>query len=422
MFVNLATGYDGRKISEIVSLKGLKNLEYLILGNARFEAKLFDDLVHLRSLRLDNCDLSTIGDAFAYLPNLKSLVLNQDGKKSNELPLDLDFSSMSKLEELKLYLKLNQAPQLKLLSVNDDLLSLQLKSCFINQKAAEYFFKEVLAVRFPYLAKLDINDNPISSINKQWFAGKNALKELNMAQNKLESINSEDFLHLENLEILKLHHNNIRSLKEDTFSYLKSLRSLDLSNNYTQSVHSNAFRGLDRLEELNINCFGVFRTTKTLNSNWLKHLKNLTKFSVRESQIAVIDSDVFAHMPKLQHLDLYLNRINLNPKTLINLANLKTLDLGSCSLKVIEPNSFKTLSSLEKLELNNNALQKLDPDAFSGLANLRSLNLSSNELQNISKDTFKHLKKIESLSLYSNPALNNKFISELYSALNIRIN
>ena len=63
--------------------------------------------------------------------------------------------------------------------------------------------------------------------------------------------------------------------------------------------------------------------------------------------------------------------------------NLKTLYLGSNSLKKLEKNLFKDLIKLEDLNLSYTQLESIDDELFSSLKNLKLLALHQNSIKSI---------------------------------------
>ena len=85
--------------------------------------------------------------------------------------------------------------------------------------------------KIPYLHKLDLQGNDISSIENNAFVLTPHLEVLDLSRNKLQSIQRHTFTGLKNLKKLRLNDNQIQTLVEGSFDSLISLEKLELSDN-----------------------------------------------------------------------------------------------------------------------------------------------------------------------------------------------
>lgn len=106
---------------------------------------------------------------------------------------------------------------------------------------------------FPRLQSVNIsNDKYKLEFDYDVFSNSKQLAKLELKNNGLTSLNKQLFLELINLEYLDLSCNNLCTIEDDTFSGLENLKRLDLSNNVLMSLSSRAFFGLGKLRELDL--------------------------------------------------------------------------------------------------------------------------------------------------------------------------
>ncbi|RDD36175.1 Toll-like receptor 13, partial [Trichoplax sp. H2] len=85
----------------------------------------------------------------------------------------------------------------------------------------------------------------------------------------------------------------------------------------------------------------------------------------------------------------------INPDYLKNLPNLRFLDLGRSSIKIIRENAFVYLKNLQVLKLHFSNIQVLHENAFRGLKHLRILNLEYNPITAFPKHLLDPLEELE---------------------------
>ncbi|XP_052396315.1 extracellular matrix protein 2 [Carassius gibelio] len=111
----------------------------------------------------------------------------------------------------------------------------------------------------------------------------------------------------------------------------------------------------------------------------------------------------FSELPKLEELDLSLNKLedsSFGQRLFMNLTKLKSLKLDDNALTAIP----RLPSSLEDLKINNNKINQLATHSFKGLSNLKVLELAGNILYggSIEPLAFKPLKALKFLRLDKN--------------------
>jgi len=82
--------------------------------------------------------------------------------------------------------------------------------------------------------------------------------------------------------------------------------------------------------------------------------------------------------------------------------SVRTLDLESNKLAVLEADMFKGLENVEELKLSGNIIQTIQPGAFRGMENLKALYLSKNPISDLPKGAFEGL-NLTTLTIHSVP-------------------
>jgi Leucine-rich repeat (LRR) protein len=163
-----------------------------------------------------------------------------------------------------------------------------------------------------------------------------------------------------------------------------------------------------------------FKVSETNADNWSR-LASLTDLAIEDCQLTGIANGTWAKLKRLQHLDVTRNQdlelIQLG--AFAGLENLKTLDLSSNGIRMIENESFAALSSLEHLSLRMNRLVNLESELFSGLSKLQYLNLAANNLTKLAPGIFNHLESLSRLILANNP-LEQEQSSNMLATLALR--
>ena len=105
----------------------------------------------------------------------------------------------------------------------------------------------------------------------------------------------------------------------------------------------------------------------------------------------------------IRSLDLSSERIRLlQDGDFDGLTDLRSLDLSSNILLRLPADIFTDLDRLTELHMNNNLLSSLPTGIFDNLTNLTDLNLASNFLSSLSADVFSDLATLETLRLNDN--------------------
>ncbi|NWI71821.1 CA210 protein, partial [Todus mexicanus] len=110
------------------------------------------------------------------------------------------------------------------------------------------------------------------------------------------------------------------------------------------------------------------------------------------------------HFPSLRSLNLSSNALAiLNAAVFSNLKALRLLDLSSCSIAYLHMDAFKGLGNLHTLLLRNNSLQELEVPFFLPLKTLFHLDLQHNELVSVDTLSLQLLEAVPQVRLEGNP-------------------
>ncbi|XP_066302819.1 leucine-rich repeat-containing protein 70-like [Branchiostoma lanceolatum] len=124
---------------------------------------------------------------------------------------------------------------------------------------------------------------------------------------------------------------------------------------------------------------------RTVNRSELLQYWNLVKLNLTKNDL-----------PKLRSLNLGSNKITMiQPGAFANLPNLRSLNLDSNKITMIQPGAFPNLPQLKQIT-------KIPPGVFANLAQLQDLSLMDNKITMIQSGTFANLPRLQKLDLTGN--------------------
>ncbi|XP_060530710.1 probable oxidoreductase PXDNL [Cylas formicarius] len=133
-------------------------------------------------------------------------------------------------------------------------------------------------------------------------------------------------------------------------------------------------------------------------------LIHLQRIYLSHSGIYEIDKDAFKDLIILVEVDLSNNEISsLHPRTFYGNERLRVLYLNGNPLGKLVRAQFPPLPYLRTLELESCRLQVVDQDAFVNVVELETLNLRYNLLTNLSETSFMNFAHLKTLLLEGNP-------------------
>ena len=240
--------------------------------------------------------------------------------------------------------------------------TLDLSTCDLTEIPA----RQILSMLSPHLQTLYLNDNRITKIEKNAFAGLNSLQLLNLSANNIDKIEKNAFEGLNSLLVLNLYANNIDKIENNAFEGLNSLQGLTLSANDIDKIEKNAFEGLNSLLVLNLSNNKIINIEK-------KAFEGLTGLCVlnlsHNNRIGGIREDVVDPLLYRIYKNSFLSQ-TMNTMT-ITAANSLEIDRGKLVQAYIDNSNGVDVQNLckeycLKLLLNN---QLQEPEAIKLLAN-----------------------------------------------------
>ena len=226
------------------------------------------------------------------------------------------------------------------------------------------------------LSRLEIFDNPFTTLPEGLFDGLTGLVTLEVARNQLETIPESLLAGLPRLRSLKLQENRLRSLPDGTFGGLHALEHLDLTGNSLSALPGTVFDDLHGLKVLSLN----------------------------RNQIAALPAGVFNALTEVNVLDLGENQMTELPAGAFDtLREMNTLMLSDNQMATLPEGVFDELDNLGLLLLDDNELDALPMGVFSGPERLARLHLDGNRLSRLPAAVFEGVGSLTLLHLQDNP-------------------
>ncbi len=366
----------------------LSNLNFGVLHEG-----IFCHLPHLRSLKLDNTDLTYLPNDIFSLNKLSSINL------SNTPISDFDYL-YKQVKNKDIDLELNENDKLKYINVMlEDWVH---KVSWFNK---EYTARNVAKAKIldcinENSSLLDLRDMGLSSlpvnlllnytnISKIIYEGNEVYDLVNF--NKLfcsinlmcsaQQINKFIELSLEAWEQSLKKSSEKHNITEAKKRILKCIKNqeklLDLSNLNLTSLPESILKFLYYIHKLNLNS----NQLKSL-PNGICHMTDLLKLNVANNQIKTLPEDI-GNLRHLVSLDLNGNQLTRLPSSVIRLKNLKSISLRLNKI-VNFPTSLLEVTTLKTIDLSFNYLKTL-PDSINNLHNLKELYLNHNRLTTITE-------------------------------------
>lgn len=315
------------------------NLKHNSLQQINF--KLPEGLINLE-LSFNNISFIT-RDSFSGLTQLETVKLNNNALKT--IPFTL-FNTNSNLKEIDLsYNKISAVS----------------KTTFFLQKITDLNLQQNRLSSLDFilpvsLGSLDLSFNSISTVNDDSFSGLTQLSILKLNDNLLEKLQGGLLNPLENLKNVYLQRNNLTVLQRDLFASHNNLVEVDLSENNISSVEAPVF-----------------------------HSKSIQRLNLRNNKIKYLN---FIIPENVKNLDLSFNSIaEINNNSLLNIANLTTLNTSGNFLKHIPVNLFKSLNYTKEIQLGQNKLTPLSNGVLTS-SHAVTLNFSYNEILLVERNVF----------------------------------
>ncbi|XP_065202948.1 chaoptin-like [Planococcus citri] len=402
--------------------------------------------------QLELLDLS-----FNNLKDFDFITLDQVGSLAS-LSLNLSFNDLNNLrtysqendeEEFSASVKILDVSSSKVFDISNTFF-LPLESSLTHLYASKNYLTNVSEDVFGSLSQLqvlDLSDNIIQTVEHNAFHKITKLQILNLRNNRIRDIHPTLFASMKNLRIVDLSDNELKYLPELLFrddslekvsisqnEFVKipfksfspdaagSLREFDVSHNIISSFHApdlfSRFKSMisldvsyNRLTRIDDYVFRPLTNLKylDLSHNKFSQLMQNGRFfhGIEESLIYLgmnnnsLNATPDFPLPKLIHLHLSTNNISsFTPETVVNLTNLRVLDLSDNNLTSI-PVLILSLRSLKSLNLSRNAIKVFTNNSLlSGFEELRELDISYLPLETFETGTLGRL--ISLITLHMN--------------------
>ncbi len=150
------------------------------------------------------------------------------------------------------------------------------------------------------------------------------VKMLYLDNNQLTTIQPNAFAGLTNLQLLALNRNQLTTIPTNAFAGLTNLQWLYLNRNQLTTIPTNAFAGLTNLQWLYLDN----NLLTTIQTKAFAGLNNLKVLALANNLLSTIQPNAFAGLTKLTILNLDYNQLTTQPNAFADLTNLKTLRLG----------------------------------------------------------------------------------------------
>ncbi|XP_074034861.1 uncharacterized protein isoform X1 [Leptinotarsa decemlineata] len=222
-------------------------------------------------------------------------------------------------------------------------------------------------VVLPALNRLDLQRNSRESglfpfdISNGVFSEMKQLRYLNLNFDAIYHLSNDSFIGLENLEMLYLKNSSVFHIRAGTFKNLNKLSFLNLENNlfvrnnYPNGMYPDVFIGLHNLEVLLLAGNGI--TYFSLEGNPLVHLKSLKYLGLEKNYIATISPTQFDPLVSLKTVSLSYNSIRFWEEPIFrNSSRLRSLILDHNKISRITPAMMGDFSNLTELNLSFNSI------------------------------------------------------------------
>lgn len=197
---------------------------------------------------------------------------------------------------------------------------------------------------------------------------------------------------------LNLHNCSLPSLPNGTFEKW-NLKSLIIRNSNVSVVDGDVFGDLENIRQLKL----IGNRVRHVEA-WSKNdLTELEEIDLSQNEISEIDVNALCRYPNLLIFKADRNAIErLVDGTFKCVSRIRELNFGDNRIAVLESFTFSGLTQLVELSLENNRIDYVNPYAFASTTSLRVLRLNGNQFKAIESRTFNTLLKLNYLNVSGN--------------------
>lgn len=302
------------------------------------------------------------------------------------------------------------------------------KNGFTNLPDINYSLRPPI---LPSLETLVLDENRFGAIGENDFQAltDSKLQILSLTLCTIYHINPKGLDPLKKLEQLHIGENNIElndltnmlSSMIDSGINLKALNLFDMG--FIKAPPQELMRVIAKTNVSRLNLSK--NQFETIDLESFPHpMPNLLSLELKEVLALEVVDGAFSSLSNLQALFLSGNKLTQIPKAVLNLGNLRFLDLQNnsppgeshhihFSLRKVD---FSNMTSLEYLNLGFNSLAHLFNDSFLDLPNLKVLKLNNCSIYHIKEATFNMVTKLRVLDLQNNLMVHDS-IPDVFSEL-----
>ena len=243
----------------------------------------------------------------------------------------------------------------------------------------------------PNLTTVHLVKNNIRVIADHAFDGLTQLIALTLKYNKLSILSRDSLSGLTNFILINLNNNLFRVLPVEALCEVKNLIALRLSGNKLTDIHFGAcFKRLKHLTMLDLSG-NTFKTLSSRNFSGLCTIK-ITRLNIESCQIYELSPDTFECLKKLKHLSLKNNHILYMPNDMFKGLKLQYLNIIGNPIAVFNSKLIAPLGNLQELNIGNREWTSLvfGPE-FQNLSSLRALRLENIRMETLKNNTFRSL-------------------------------
>ena len=217
-------------------------------------------------------------------------------------------------------------------------------------------FKLLCSINLPYLSKICLSENNITSLNPLSLIKSQNIEELCIDNNNITNLDIFKNINISSLKQLTLYCNKISSINSLSGLLFSNLIQLNLYNNKVSNIDSLSKINMPKLQILHLGF------NKISNIDVLAHVNfpDLTTLNLNRNEISSIDVLEKVHFEKLEKLDFFDNNIsNIDVLSKVYFPFLKDLNFWINNIQNIESLCKVYFPKLEKLNLSNNNISNI---------------------------------------------------------------
>ena len=270
--------------------------------------------------------------------------------KSNDIKNDeIILSTIKTTKGDKLYSKLNKKFNI---NINKNIKQISLNHLKIDDND----FNELCSINLPFLSKISLSENNITSLEPLTTITSNSLEELYFDNNSISNIESLKKICISSLNHIILYSNQISSLDCLSGLSFSNLTQLNLYNNKINNIDILAKIYMPKLQILHLG-FNKIKNIEVLEKVYFPELISL---NLNRNEISNINALENANFQKLEKLDFFDNNISdIEVISKVNFPCLKELNFWINNIQNIKPLLKANFPFLEKLNLSNNNIPDL---------------------------------------------------------------